>query len=173
MPSARAHDLITLVLAPPTYAATLIVTGSADLSVIVTGAMLFAGLMFGPDLDIDSRQQTRWGPFRFLWWPYKLIFKHRSRLSHGIILSTAVRVIYFAVMVTLLLTAGLFLVQLLDPKAGERLDIPDVARQVWHTMRSIETRYLVAGFVGLWWGATSHTLTDWLSGIWKSTKRIF
>ena len=101
MPSGKTHDMVTFALAPPTFAAAWGLTGSVALSAAATVAMLFGGLMFGPDLDIQSRQYTRWGPLRFLWWPYKVIFRHRSRWSHGIIFGTLIRVVYFAAVVTL------------------------------------------------------------------------
>src|SRR5215211_9027602 len=101
MPSGKTHDMVTLVLAPPTFAAAWGLTGSVWLSAAAMAAMLFGGLMFGPDLDIQSRQYTRWGPLRFLWFPYKVAFRHRSRWSHGIIFGTLIRVVYFAAVVTL------------------------------------------------------------------------
>ena len=67
MPTAKTHDLITFVLALPTAAAAYYFTGDWALTVITTLAMLFGGLMFGPDLDIQSKQYTRWGPVRFIW----------------------------------------------------------------------------------------------------------
>jgi uncharacterized metal-binding protein len=173
MPSARVHDLITVMLAPPTLAATFFLTHSIDLSIIVTGTMLFAGFMFGPDLDIQSRQYERWGPFAFLWWPYKVVFRHRSRFSHGILLGTAIRVLYFTVMLFLLIGLGLFIYRLLHPQANEKADLAILLQRVWQTIRSVEPRYLIAAFLGLWWGAASHTLTDWLHGLWTSTKKIF
>ena len=98
--------MVTLVLAPPTFAAAWGLTGSLALSAAATAAMLFGGLMFGPDLDIQSRQYTRWGPLRLLWWPYKVAFRHRSRWSHGIIFGTLIRVVYFAVRLTVLVCAA-------------------------------------------------------------------
>src|SRR5919199_2548329 len=103
MPSGRTHDLITLILAAPTAAVPYYVTGDWTVTAITTAAMVFGGLMFGPDLDIQSRQYTRWGPLRFLWWPYKVALPHRSRLSHSILLGTWVRVIYFLIVVSLTL----------------------------------------------------------------------
>jgi len=173
MPTARAHDIITVTLAPPTFAATYLLTRSVDLSIIVTSAMLFAGFMFGPDLDIQSKQYVRWGPLGFLWWPYKVVFRHRSRFSHGILLGTAIRVLYFAVMLLLLVGLGLLIYRLLPPQVSEKVNLPLLLEQVWRTLRSVESRYLIAAFLGLWWGATSHTLTDWLHGLWTSTKKIF
>src|ERR671938_2107446 len=109
MPSGKTHDMVTLVLAPPTFAAAWGLTGSVWLSAAATVAMLFGGLMFGPDLDIQSKQYTRWGPLRFLWWPYKVVFRHRSRWSHGIIFGTLIRVVYFAAVLTLFACAAIYL----------------------------------------------------------------
>src|SRR5215207_8426337 len=108
MPSGKTHDMVTLVLAPPTFAAAWGLTGSVWLSALATVAMLFGGLMFGPDLDIQSRQYTRWGPLRLLWWPYKAVFRHRSRWSHGIVFGTLIRVVYFAAALTLLAWACVY-----------------------------------------------------------------
>ncbi|RMG54470.1 MAG: metal-binding protein [Acidobacteria bacterium] len=173
MPSARIHDTITLILVPPTFLVAFSITGSVDLSVVTTGAMLFAGFMFGPDLDIESKQYARWGPFRFIWWPYQFIFRHRSRLSHGIILGTAIRVLYFAIMLILLAGILLFLNQWLDPHIRAHPDLAELSKRIWKVWQAIDRRYLVAAFFGLWWGAASHTLTDWIHEVWTRTKRIF
>ncbi|HEX8746434.1 MAG TPA: DUF2227 family putative metal-binding protein, partial [Pyrinomonadaceae bacterium] len=69
MPSGKTHDAITILLAAPTFGAAWALTGSLALAFVATAAMLFGGLMFGPDLDIQSKQYTRWGVFRFLWLP--------------------------------------------------------------------------------------------------------
>jgi len=173
MPRARTHDLITLIIAPPTYVGVYYLTKSTDLALITTLAALFSGLMFGPDLDLQSKQYARWGPVGFLWWPYRFIFRHRSRLSHGILLGTAIRVIYFAAMLLLLAAATIFILQLISGEPSQAIGLRSVIRRVWQTLRSIDKRYLTAAFFGLWWGAASHTLTDWVWSVWTNTKRIF
>src|SRR6201989_3113681 len=109
MPSGKTHDLVTLALAAPTFAAAWGLTGSLTLSAAATAAMVFGGLMFGPDLDIQSRQYTRWGVFRFIWLPYKWMFRHRSRWSHGIIFGTFIRVVYFVAMLAFVAAAIFYL----------------------------------------------------------------
>src|SRR5215212_7723287 len=109
MPSGKTHDAITILLAAPTFVAAWGVTRSLALAATATAAMLFGGLMFGPDLDIQSKQYTRWGVFRFLWLPYKVIFRHRSRWSHGLIFGTLIRVIYFTGILALLAAAAVYL----------------------------------------------------------------
>src|SRR5690242_17939681 len=109
MPSGRTHDLITFLLVPPTVVAAYYFTGDRAVTAIMTATMVFGGLMFGPDLDIQSKQYTRWGPLRFIWFPYKVALAHRSRLSHGILFGTLIRIVYFLAVVTILLAISLFI----------------------------------------------------------------
>src|SRR5918912_197212 len=109
MPSGKTHDAITMLLAVPTFVAAWGVTRSVALAAVATAATLFGGLMFGPDLDIQSRQYTRWGVFRFLWLPYRALFRHRSRWSHGILFGTLIRVVYFVAVLALLSALAFYL----------------------------------------------------------------
>jgi uncharacterized metal-binding protein len=177
MPSGKTHDLITLVLAPPTLLAAWGLTDDWWLAGIVTGAMLFGGLMFGPDLDVQSKQYTRWGPFRLLWWPYKVAFRHRSRWSHGLVFGTLIRVVYFATVLALLLWAGIYLRAVLVAGGA----VPGLA-EVHGAWRAIEQGALAYGlgrevlfavFAGLWWGAASHTLTDVTWSVLRKGSEIF
>jgi uncharacterized metal-binding protein len=164
MPSGKTHDLVTLALAAPTFAAAWGLTGSLTLSAAATAATVFGGLMFGPDLDIQSRQYTRWGVFRFLWLPYKAAFRHRSRWSHGIVFGTLIRVVYFAAVLTLLLWTFVY-ARAFFTAGGEVPGWREVAH-VWRALeevaasRGVGPHVLLAVLAGLWWGAASHTLTD-------------
>ncbi len=62
---------------------------------MLVGATLFSGLWLSPDLDLDSSIYRRWGPFRFLWWPYQKIMPHRSPLTHSLFVGPLVRICYF------------------------------------------------------------------------------
>ena len=178
MPSGKTHDAITLLLAAPTFAAGWGVTGSMALAVTALCATLFGGLMFGPDLDIQSRQYARWGVFRFIWLPYRLMFRHRSRWSHGIIFGTLIRVIYFAIVLALLVLGGVYLRALFLTGAA----VPGWG-EVAHAWRAIETAaalhlgagkgIVLAALAGLWWGAASHTLTDVAWSIVRKSSEIF
>jgi uncharacterized metal-binding protein len=175
MPSGKTHDAITFILAVPTFAAGWGLTGSIALSVAATCAMLFGGLMFGPDLDIQSRQYTRWGVFRFLWLPYRMLFRHRSRWSHGIIFGTLIRVIYFAAVLLIIVLGAVYLRAALMEGAPPGFD------QLAQAWRGIETglsqmvgRHAVwAALAGLWWGAASHTLTDVAWSVMRKSSEIF
>ncbi|MBE9156490.1 DUF2227 family putative metal-binding protein [Nodosilinea sp. LEGE 06152] len=75
-----------------------------DVSIVATG--IFSGLMLSPDLDLaenawkgDSSYKVtalrRWGLLSLFWLPYGLAIPHRSWLSHGLIVGTSLRVLYF------------------------------------------------------------------------------
>ncbi|MET0622761.1 MAG: metal-binding protein [Pyrinomonadaceae bacterium] len=177
MPSGKTHDMVTLVLAPPTFAAAWGLTGSLALSTAATAAMLFGGLMFGPDLDIQSKQYTRWGPLRFLWFPYKVAFRHRSRWSHGIVFGTLIRVVYFAAVVTLVVWAGVYL-RAVFLAGGTPPGWREVV-QAWSAIEAAAAGYgvgpraMFAVLAGLWWGAASHTLTDVAWSVVRKGSEIF
>jgi uncharacterized metal-binding protein len=175
MPSGRTHDAITIILAAPTFVVAWGLSGSLMLATLATLAMLFGGFMFGPDLDIQSRQYTRWGLFRFLWLPYRKLFKHRSRWSHGIIFGTLIRVIYFAAVLALVIVAGVYLRAALvggAPPSFERF------AEAWWAIEASATRNagkhaVWAILAGLWWGAASHTLTDVAWSVMRKGSEIF
>jgi uncharacterized metal-binding protein len=172
MPSGRTHDRITFLLALPTVAAAYYITKDWTIAVIVTAMMIFGGLMFGPDLDIQSRQYVRWGPLRFLWWPYKVALPHRSRLSHSILIGTWIRVIYFLLVVTITLAVGFYARDLyLHSHSSGFSDVTGAFARVWEVLISFKRSYLIAALVGLWIGATSHTVSDVLGSFFKSVGR--
>lgn len=173
MPGSRTHDAVTLLLTAPAaaaaYAAGLDIGGSA----LVAASFLFGGLMFGPDLDILSKQHSRWGVLGFLWYPYRSFFKHRSRWSHGLLFGTLIRVIYFMGVATLLSFAATYLIATYSGS-----DLPRISELAltWSTIGEwVRSRtsdhFLPAIFAGLWSGAASHTLTD-MAGSYVKTGRV-
>ena len=172
MPSGKTHDAITLVLAAPLFAGAYAVTRDAWASAIVTSGFLFGGLLFGPDLDVASKQYSRWMIFRFLWFPYRTFFKHRSRWSHGLIFGTLLRVVYLMGIATCV--AFLLTYAYTSYVGGELPGVWDFARP-WATLRGFSDRILgdngvLALFAGMWLGAASHTFTD-LAGSYIKTGR--
>ncbi|HEY0459367.1 MAG TPA: metal-binding protein [Pyrinomonadaceae bacterium] len=173
MPSGKTHDAITFLFAAPVFAATWKITGNTSVSAVVSFAFLFGGLMFGPDLDTMSKQYTRWGILRFLWYPYQAFFAHRSRWSHGLVFGTLLRVIYFIGTLTLVAFAAVYAYA-----AYTGGDLPRLAEftGVWldigeYVRRNIGEYFLPSVFIGLWVGAASHTLTD-MAGTFVKTGRI-
>lgn len=173
MPSGKTHDAITFLLVAPVFAATYSVTKEFSISAVVTTAFLFGGLMFGPDLDTMSKQYTRWSLFRFLWFPYQSVFKHRSRWSHGLIFGTLLRVIYFMGILTLVS----FLIAYAHATyiGGDLPRLMEFA-ETWKQIGAyIDTNIgeyaMPSAFVGLWLGAASHTFTD-MAGSFIKTGRV-
>lgn len=173
MPSAQTHDRITLACAAPTAALAWALTRDPAVAAVATAGLLLGGFMFGPDLDIASKQYRRWGPLRGVWLPYRWALRHRSRLSHGILFGTAIRVAYFLAVVAIIAT----LVMAVRDVYLYRLPVtPELAWQggerVWAAVAGVAPRYHVAAFAGLWLGAASHTLADivgsTLKAIWNA-----
>lgn len=172
MPSGKTHDAITFLLAPPTFLLAWRLTDNASLAAFAAGAFLFGGLMFGPDLDTQSIQYTRWGIFRFLWFPYKVVFAHRSRWSHGLVFGTLFRVVYFCGAITLFGAIVFYFAAMLRNAAPPTIE---QVRELWE-MAGVWTRLnigdyaLAAIFLGLWLGAASHTVTDLIGTFLKTGK---
>ena len=164
MPSGRTHDRITLWSLPAVAGLTYGHTRSSHLTLIVAGCFLFGGLMFGPDLDIHrSYHFQRWGWLRWLWLPYQKSVRHRSFLSHGPVIGTAVRVLYLAVWIGILGTPAVFVARSLwevewSLSGGARIALRSL---------SFHSREWLAIFIGLELGAMSHYLSDWVGSAYK------
>jgi uncharacterized metal-binding protein len=167
MPSGGTHDRITLYTLPVIAGVTLWQTRSSNLTLLVAGGFMFSGLMFGPDLDIYSRQFQRWGCLRGIWLPYQKQLRHRSIWSHGPIVGTTVRVIYLGFLLWLAATVFLLI--------GEFFGVVTLT---WRDLFGVFGRSLVvytteylALFVGLELGAMSHSLSDWGSSAYKRVQK--
>lgn len=162
MPSGRAHDVLTVLLAVPTGVGVFAWYGEVWPAVVVTAAFLFGGMVFGPDLDTKSKQYSRWGMFRFLWLPYRKFFSHRSRFTHGLVFGSLIRVIYFIGVITL--TAYIIAYAwtgISDDAVPDVRDFSAAWRLVAETAyKYLGENFLIQSFVGLWLGAASHTLSD-------------
>ncbi len=173
MPSGKTHDAVTFFFAAPVLVAAWKLTDSVSIAAVVAIAFLIGGLMFGPDLDTMSKQYTRWGFLRFLWYPYQVFFKHRSRWSHGLIFGTFLRVVYFIGVLTLLsfLFAYIFAVYY-GAALPNLIEYTKIWQQIGEFVRvNCGENAFAAVFVGLWIGAASHTLTD-IAGTFVKTGRV-
>ncbi len=173
MPSGKTHDAITFLFVAPIFAASYSVTREIPISAVITVAFLFGGLMFGPDLDTMSKQYTRWGILRFLWYPYQAFFAHRSRWSHGLIFGTFLRVVYFMGALTIVAFAVVYIYA--SYSGGNLPNLLEIAK-TWGEIgelvrKNVGEYFLSSVFVGLWLGAASHTLTD-MAGTFVKTGRI-
>lgn len=127
---------------------------------LLTGAHLLSGILFSPDLDIDSAIDNRWGIFWWIWRPYMWVVPHRSRwFSHGLIFPPLFRLLYFG---GVLFLCFLGLARALEPLGVIVPDYPDqVANQL---LLLVQTKpdavfFFLLGFVT---GGAVHTLADWL-----------
>ncbi|HAO13765.1 MAG TPA: metal-binding protein [Planktothrix sp. UBA8407] len=163
MPSGQTHDRITLWSLPFIAGLTWSQTRSSHLTFLVTGSFLFSGLMFGPDLDIDSQQFQRWGMLRCFWVPYQKSLRHRSFLSHGPFIGTALRILYLGSGIGILGFLGLMVGQYLGLLTQEPLEI------FQNNLRSLSNypRESIAIYLGLEMGAMSHSFSDWSNSFYK------
>lgn len=169
MPNAKTHDAITevtgIALVPLTYV-TLLHYGPYTEKVpldtaLLVGAHLLSGIMFSPDLDIDSAIDNRWGPFYWIWRPYMWIVPHGSHLlSHGLIFPPLLRLLYlFAVSMLVFLGAAWVLGQV-------GIVVPNYHLQVIHYLEQLaRTRpHQVGAFlVGFITGGAAHSIADSLT----------
>jgi len=174
VPSGRTHDRVTLWSLPVVAAIAFERTRSSNLTLLVAGGFLLGGLMFGPDLDTYSRQYQRWGILRWIWLPYQKSIRHRSPLSHGPLLGTAIRVVYIALWVAFLGAIAISLSAVARQLSGDDLAWHVLASQNIGVMaawmgRSLQSNLsqCFALLVGLELGAMSHSLCDWGGSAYK------
>jgi uncharacterized metal-binding protein len=173
MPKGHTHDAITFLLAVPAAAAVYAVTKDVTPTLTIALAFVFGGLMFGPDLDTVSRQYSRWSVLRFLWFPYRRFFRHRSRFSHGLVFGALIRVIYFLGVLTVAAFAVLYVH---TTYSGGKVPAMSEIALVWRgvgtaTRATFGGHFFLLVFFGLWLGAASHTFTD-IAGSFIKTGRV-
>jgi len=157
MPAGRTHDRITLWSLPWVAGCSFAFSRDSKLTLLLCGAFLFAGLMFGPDLDISSRQFKRWGWLKCIWIPYQKSMRHRSFLSHGPGVGTVLRLIYLGAWMSMPVILGLAVVSQFHPLPW---NWPFILRTVARSLGEHRAECLVI-WIGLELGAMSHSLSDW------------
>ncbi|MGF1604203.1 MAG: metal-binding protein [Thermosynechococcaceae cyanobacterium] len=167
MPSGRTHDQITLRCLPWLGGASLLVTFNLGLTAYLCGGFLFSGFMFGPDLDIYSKQSQRWGVLRFIWIPYRKALSHRSWLSHGPIVGTVLRLLYLGGWIGLVLALLQWVSRGRVPWSLS--EAVQVIEQLWQR----HPRSCVALLLGLEIGAMSHSLSDVVGSRAKAVLKCF
>ncbi len=101
MPSYDTHRrfnyTVLLIIAAVLYFKKLLIF--EPMQFLVLGAGFFVGTEFiTPDLDIESKAIKRWGIFRVIWIPYKILFKH-GKSSHNIVYGAVVRLLYIGLII--------------------------------------------------------------------------
>jgi len=162
VPSGRTHDVITLILAVPAFIGSYFLTSHITAALVFTTTFLFGGLMFGPDLDTGSKQYWRWRLFRPIWLPYRALFRHRSRFTHGLFLGPLIRVVYFQAVLAILFFAGSYVWT--SYSGGHLPGWPELLG-TWQGLSAVALRwfgvnFLLAALAGMWFGAASHSIAD-------------
>ncbi len=173
MASYKTHDRVTIysaaLLAPLSFWAASqyspmlgghpLTTTPMGTTLLVVGAYLFSGLWLSNDLDIDSRIYRRWGPLRWLWYPYQKLVVHRSWLSHGFAIGPLGRMVYLYGMIEL----TLIVMQQLVRRAGGSTEVVEaglsLTAQVWPYLTT-HPHISVPLATGLVLGGLAHSLVD-------------
>ncbi|OLP16299.1 metal-binding protein [Leptolyngbya sp. 'hensonii'] len=167
MPSGQTHDRITLWSLPWIAGISYGLTRNGELTLLVAGGFLFGGLMFGPDLDIYSRQYLRWGWVKWIWRPYQKVLRHRSFWSHGPMIGTTLRLFYLAGWISLIGLAGAAILLHFGHIEPDWLMASGVIRSAIEEYRG----EAIVLFLGLELGSMSHSLSDWLGSAAKRLKQ--
>lgn len=167
MPSGRIHDRITWACLPLVALFGGFLTHHVGFTLLMMGGFLFGGLMFGPDLDVRSRQSKRWGWLGWIWRPYRSYLRHRSWMSHGPLAGTLGRLLYlglWAAGVTLLvleMTAAMGYILLTWRELGRAL--------LWGLWTYRGAWFALV--IGIELGAMSHSISDWTVSRWQRNRR--
>lgn len=167
MPDVRTHDIITVAtgafLAPIGYSALserqlLDHPEAMALTLWLVGAHLVSGILFSPDLDLDSAIDNRWGIMGWIWRPYRHAIPHRHFWSHSLIFAPLLRLAYFYTVVTTLLFLWVWALALLG------VVVPDYHLQLFAELRRILAAHPEVSavvLVGFCTGSAAHTIADW------------
>ncbi len=149
MASGRSHDRLTRQLALPFGLLWWPAFGPAGAG-IACGCFLFGGLWLSPDLDTISRSTRRWGPLRWLWWPYRRLLSHRSLFSHTPLLGMGLRLLYCSGALVLI---SAILAPVGTPTPSQ---LAGSAQQLWQSQRP----WLLVALVSLEASSWLHLLQD-------------
>ena len=167
MPSGRTHDRITVWSVPFVSGIAYFLTQNGKFALILAGGFLFSGLMFGPDLDIYSVQYKRWGWFRWIWIPYRSAIRHRSQLSHGLLIGTILRLLYISLIILILSSMVAAIAYFLGYVNLQSVMDSQKQFPIWNPSY---TQALLALIIGLELGAMSHSISDWIGSAYKKNK---
>ncbi len=170
MPSGRTHDRLAWWSSAALFLC-IGMLGRWDWAAWAGAGSLFGGLWFSGDLDTVSRPLRRWGPFAWIWRPYRALVPHRGVHSHGLIWGPLFRSVYLVVVLVGLVAAFHAVCHL----AG------------WHPVATVVQQgtgdllaagaLLPAGSItsvlgGIWFGNAVHSLSYWsVSGAKRLTRR--
>ncbi len=170
MADGKTHDnVMKISLIPIFLAGVYLLKFSMTGALIFTVFAAFSQFMFGPDLDSKkSFQYKRWGLFKIIWLPYRVVFPHRSKFSHGIITGPLFRIIYLLIVWFLFF----WLLNYLIYKAFG-FDLLFVAKILMSYITGFFATLKKEGYIvpivgGIFTGAAIHTLTDKFTAFFKN-----
>lgn len=107
MPNGATHDALTLAAGALGLPVAFVLAAhsgaepaqAAQAAGVFSGALLASGMLFSPDLDNNTNNLRRWGALKYLWYPYRALVEHRSWVSHSFLISPAIRLIYFLLVI--------------------------------------------------------------------------
>ena len=132
---------------------------------LVINAYLIGGYFFSPDLDIDSSVYRRWGIFRWIWLPYKNLISHRSKLSHGILIGTIIRILYFFILISIIFMTLIYI------SIGELPIEQYLLKTINYTI--INKYYFLSILLAFELSADVHIFSDRIYSFVKKMKRVF
>jgi len=167
MPNTPVHDFLTvatsLVMTPAIYSilrtAEVVQSSAVIVTTVICVAHNVSGMLFSPDLDLDSRIHKRWGILLFIWKPYKWCIPHRHFWSHGLIIPPLLRLGYFFGMLIMLIFAAEVIARIFG------FPLPDYhqsfAKSIidWFVSHPIITLSTALGFIT---GGAVHSIADWV-----------
>lgn len=99
MPNHKIHETTGIITSPVVAVGMYHFTESIAITGITLAVYIAATYYLSPDLDHDvgAASYKRWGIFRFIWYPYKQLVKHRSWVSHSGPISATIKLLYLVV----------------------------------------------------------------------------
>jgi len=161
MPSGKVHDVVALSSIIPLFlAGQILIKYDIVTNIVFVLSAVFSQLMFGPDLDLNSMQYKRWGFLRPIWLPYRIIFRHRSRFSHGLVFGPILRCLYLLSGLLILLIGMNFLTVYYWHLNFFACYWPVIKHIISFIGIYNMASFLLTVITGLFTGAAIHTLTD-------------
>ncbi len=159
MPSGKVHDWVTVstAIGAIPLSAWYLPPETRPLAWLAIASYVFSGIWLSSDLDTTSSAYRRWGPLRYLWWPYQKLVPHRSWISHGLGIGPLLRVGYLIGIVALLGWGFTWLLR----QIGIALHL-DPNSWLWRTTDWLITyrAETLALLIGLIAGGAVHSLMD-------------
>lgn len=191
MPKYKTHDRITVLSSLICSGCLYLLTQSTGLTITTGVSIIAGGFLLNGDLDWDSsdlivdddiepkeekelrkkykssRIYNRWGVIKYIWWPYKKIFSHRSFFTHGLLIGETIRYLYLTLMsVVLLLLGNIGIASINSFYKDKSIKILQVIEMTFYQITKIinlargNLRIILIILIGLTIGSLLHSIAD-------------